>query len=230
MTGFLLASAKAGGEQAAETAHYLFFVGPLGVTKAIVTMWAIMGIIVILGALAGLSAKRIPTGVQNVMEFALEGLEDLIAGVMDRERARAFLPLLGSFFLFILISNYSGLLPGSHEFFTAPTSRWGVTAGLAAVVFFSVQLFGLAKNGIYHFKHMVEPIYLAPLMLPLGIIEELVRPFSLSLRLVANISGGETVLFALAAAIPYFLPISTLLLELIFGFIQAFIFTILPSL
>ena len=153
----------------------------------------------------------------------MEALLGLLEQVMDRKRAVQYLPLLGSFFLFIIVSNYSGLIPGAGEIkgFKAPTSHWGVTAGLAIVVFVAVQLNGIRKKGLKYFKHFAEPVMMAPLMIPLNILEEVVKPFSLSLRLAANIYGGEAVplvliLYRISYRLRYLAWRS-------FGFIQAFI-------
>jgi len=236
MNWFHFASAAHGAaeEAGAHGGDIVFTIPGIGVevTSVVTTMWVIMALLVLLGWLTVRGLQRLPEGrLQNVMEMVVEGLLGLLEQVMDRERAVKYLPLLGSFFLFILISNYSGLIPGAGEIkgFKAPTSHWGVTAGLAIVVFAAVQYNGVRQKGLKYFKHFVEPVMMAPLMLPLNILEELVKPFSLSLRLVANIYGGEVVLAGLLMAIPYFLPITVLGLEVVFGFIQAFIFTVLAA-
>jgi len=214
------------------TSDVLFRVFGLEVTGAVTTMWAVMALVIAVLWLAARRIERIPRSrAQSLVEIAIAGGENLFSSVMSPRRTRQFLPLLGSFFAFILVCNYSGLIPGAGEFrgFKPPTSHWGVTAGLAAIAFLATQYAGIRSKGLRYFRHFVEPLFLAPLMLPLSMIEELVRPFSLSLRLFANIFGGETVLLALLLVIPYFLPITVLVLELIFGFVQAFIFTLLTA-
>jgi len=204
----------------------------LEVTSVETTTWGVMLLVLLVVWLGTRNLGRVPrTRTQALLEIAVDGLRAFFAPIIGEENARAFLPFLGSLFIFILVSNYSGLLPGAGHLrgLKAPTSNWGVTAGLATVVFVAVQYTGIRRKGLGYFKHMVEPLYLAPLLLPLGIIEELVRPFALSLRLVANIFGGETVVLALLMATPWFLPIIPLGLELIFGAIQAFIFTFLTA-
>jgi F-type H+-transporting ATPase subunit a len=229
-----LGAAAGHGSEAAAHGDVFFrvpFVG-LEVTSAETTMWAIMVLVLALAWAGTRRLERLPrTRLQSLLEMMVDGFEGFFASLIGRENARAFLPFLGSLFIFILLSNYAGLLPGAGHVpgLMAPTSNWGVTAGLATVVFLTVQYTGVKRRGLAYFKHMVEPWYLAPLMLPLGIIEELVRPFALSLRLVANIFGGETVVLALLLATPWFVPIIPLALELIFGLIQAFIFTFLTA-
>ncbi|MCL4426191.1 MAG: F0F1 ATP synthase subunit A [Firmicutes bacterium] len=222
-----------GGEGGGQAGGAFFSLLGLEVTGAVTTMWGIMFLVLLLAWVGTRRLERVPRSrLQGFLEWVVETLVDFYGGITGRERALQLVPLVGAFFIFILLANYSGLLPGAGHVFPwllAPTSHWSVTAGLAVVVFFTTQYFGIRKKGLGYYKHMVEPLFLSPLLLPLGILEELVRPFSLSLRLYANIFGGEMVVAAMVAAIPYFLPIATLLLELIFGLIQAIIFTVLTS-
>lgn len=209
----------------------LFNVFGLEVTGAVVTMWVIMFVIFVFAFIATRKLERIPrTRIQSLVELGVDGGIEFFSGVLGRDRAKAFLPILGSFFVLILVCNYSGLIPGAGMFpwFKPPTSHWGITGGLAAVVFLMTQYFGIRAKGLRYFKHLIEPIFLAPLMLILGIIEEFVRPFALSLRLFANIFGGETVLAGLLQSLP-FLALFVLFLEVVFGFIQAFIFSMLTA-
>lgn len=230
MSWWTLAAADSGGHHT----DVFFKIPGLGleVTSLETTAWGIMALVLVLVWLGTRNLQRIPgTRLQSLMELMVDGLEKFFAPIIGAQNARAFLPLLGSFFIFILLANYSGLLPGSGHVpgLKAPTSNWGVTAGLAVIVFVAVQFMGIRRRGLGYFKHMVDPWYMSPLLLPLGVIEEFVRPFALSLRLVANIFGGEIVVLALLMAIPYFLPIVPLALEIIFGAIQAFIFTFLTA-
>lgn len=218
-------AAEAGGE---EGPQILFDILGLPVTSETTTMWGIMLLLIIASYFATRNMKRIPTGIQNVMEFAVESLINLLAGVMGEKRAKRFLPLLGSLFLFILISNYSGILPGAGHTpgLKAPTSNWSVTLGLALVVIVSVQIFGVRERGLSYFKHFFQPI---PVMFPLNIIEQITRPVSLSLRLFGNVYGEEMVVAGLFALVPLFLPLPMMFLGLLFGFIQAFVFTLLAT-
>ncbi len=221
-------------EGAAEHSDILFVIPGvnLPVTSAVTTMW---GVMLFLFAIAIIGTRRMQIvprrRSQALVEFIVDGLLSFLGTLIGKKRARQFLPILASFFLFILFSNYSGLLPGAGHVrgLRQPTSNWGVTAGLAGIVFVLVLFYGIKERGFKYFAHMFQPIYLAPLLVPLGLIEEVVRPFALSLRLVANMFGGETVVLALLMAIPYFLPIIPMALEIIFGAIQAFIFTFLTA-
>lgn len=213
---------------AAEASPVLFSVLGLEVTSRVTTMWAIMAVLVLVSFLATRNMQRIPHGVQNLMEWAVESLLNFFAGIMGYEKARRFLPLLVTLFIFILLSNYSGLIPGAGEIpgLAAPTSTWSVTAGLAIVVFFATHVSGFMAHGWRYLKHFTQPLFF---MLPLKIIEEFVRPLSLSLRLYGNIFGEEMVIVSLLGIIPYFVPIAMMGLSLLMGFIQALVFTLLSS-
>ena len=208
--------------------EYLFHIGPLGVTSYVTTQWGIMVIIAIVSILATRNMKRLPTGVQNFVETVLEMLLNFFSGILGEERARMYFPFLGTMFIFILMSNYSGLLPGAGHIhgLAAPSSTWSVTAGLAICVFFATHYFGVKAQGLKYFKSFTQPVFL---MLPLNLVEQCVRPLSLSLRLYGNIFGEEMTLAVLLGLVPWFVPITMMGLSLLLGFIQAVVFTLLSS-
>lgn len=228
--GFLIAStAAAAGEH---VSHALFEIPGIGlaVTSEVTTMWAIMLLLFIGGWLVTRNLKREPAGLQNAMEMVIDAFINTMYGpVMGKKKARQYLPLLGTFFLFIIVSNYSGLLPGAGSLpgFKPPTSTLSVTIGLAAIVFFATHIAGVKENGLRYFKHFTEPYIF---FLPINVLEEFVKPLSLSLRLFGNIFGEEMLLAVLLTQIaPYLIPVPIMGLDLIFGFIQAFIFSMLAS-
>jgi F-type H+-transporting ATPase subunit a len=189
-----------------------------------------MLLLAIVSFLATRKLEFIPTRrIQIFMEMVLEMIIGFLTQVMgDREKVKRYLPLLGTFFMLILISNYSGILPGAGHIngLAAPTSTLSVTAAFAIVVFFATHYYGIKENGLGYFKHFVQPI---AILLPLNIIEEFTRPLSLALRLYGNIYGEEMVVFALFSLVPLFLPLPIQFLGLLFGFIQAFVFTLLAA-
>ncbi|NPV90709.1 MAG: F0F1 ATP synthase subunit A [Firmicutes bacterium] len=174
------------------------------------------------------NAQRIPSGVQNVAEAILEALLGFFAGVLGEDRARKYTPLLATFFLFILFSNYSGLIPGAGVIpgFKPPTSNWNVTGALAIIVLFSVHFLGVRAKGLSHFKHWLEPFVF---FLPLNLLEEVARPMSLTLRLFGNIFGEETILLFLLGMAPFLVPVALMGLSLLLAAIQALVFTILAT-
>ncbi|MGD0153763.1 MAG: F0F1 ATP synthase subunit A [Thermacetogeniaceae bacterium] len=212
-------------ESGSEIVFYMF---GWPITSYITTMWGIMVVLLVIGFIVSSRLQKVPGRFQMLAEYALGGLLNFFSSMMGQERARRYFPLLGTLFLFILFSNWSGILPGAGHItgFHPPTSTWSVTAALAIVVFVSVQFIGIREKGWHYFGRFFQPI---PLMFPLEVIQELVKPLSLSLRLYGNIYGEEMVAAVLLSLAPYFSPIPMQLLGLLFGFIQALVFTTLTA-
>lgn len=206
----------------------LFHIGPLEVTSEVTTMWGVMILILVVCFVGTRNMKRIPSGLQNVLEFGIEMYENFFTDILGEKRARKYMPILASFFILILCSNYSGLLPlsGTLPGLKPPTSNVSVTGALAIVVFFLCIFLGLQTKGLGWFKHFLEPI---PLLLPINILEQFTRPLSLALRLYGSIYGEEMVVASLAALVPFLLPLAMQVLGILFGAIQAFVFTLLAS-
>ena len=210
-----------------ETTNVLFSIGPLEVTRSVVTMWVI---IVILGLVSWLATRRlkdVPGPLQNAAEMAVSKLRDYFAGTMGPDNARRYFPVMATFFIFIVVSNYSGLLPGAGKAFAVPTASLSTTAGLAIVAFFTTHVIGVKRKGVLgYLKSFLTPF---ALMLPLNLIEQVVRPFSLALRLYGNLYGEEMVTEQLGHIFPLVLPLVMQVLSLLFCLIQAVVFTMLLS-
>ncbi len=224
--------ASTGGEEsAAHAGGELFSIFGLEVSSVVTTMWGLMIILTLVAYFATRRMGKVPNSrLQNFMEFTVETILNFLTQIMGSEKnARKYLPLLASFFILILASNYSGLLPGAGHTrgLQAPTSTLSVTAAFALVVFFATHYYGIKTKGLKYFKHFIEP---SPFLLPLNIVEEFVKPLSLSLRLYGNIFGEEMVVASLFALVPLFVPLPMMLLGVFFGLIQAFVFTLLASL
>ncbi|HHV35573.1 MAG TPA: F0F1 ATP synthase subunit A, partial [Syntrophomonadaceae bacterium] len=194
----------------------------------VTTMWGIMLFMLLVFVVATRKLDKVPGRFQCMVEYTVEALLNFFSGIMGREQARRYFPLLATLFLFILISNWSGLLPfaGHVEGFRPPTSTLSVTAGLAVIAFVATQIAGFREKGLGYLKSFFQPFFI---MFPLNLIEELVRPLSLSLRLFGNIFGEEMVVVVLLSMAPYFAPIPMQLLGILFGFIQALVFTTLTA-
>jgi F-type H+-transporting ATPase subunit a len=139
-----------------------------------------------------------------------------------------YLPLVGTLFVFILCSNYLGLVPG----FMAPTSSINVTLGCALTIWVYYHFHGFKEQGVVNYiKHFAlppgSPIWMAPLMFIIEIISHLSRVMSLSLRLFGNIFGEELVIAILFGLVPFIIPLPMMFLGLITGGLQAFIFVLL---
>ena len=203
--------------------------------------------IALLCIVAWLATRRMEKNADQAskLQMAVEWAYDLFSGfileVMGPE-GKQFIPLLGTFFFYILVMNFMGLVPG----FEAPTSRLSMTAALAVVAFVFVQYCGFRKHGPKYLMHFLgeklEPKILwylmMPLMLIVHVVGELARPLSLALRLFGNIFGDDTsamqflLLGAMVTSIIYIpMPFQIVMLGfgLLFSLIQAVVFTLLTA-
>ena len=206
-----------------------FHIGPVPVDHLVITQWVIIAVIGIIAFSATKNMQLVPRGLQNAFEMAIIFTYDFFTQLMDEEHvAKKWAPLLTSFFLFILFSNYSGLIPGAAhvEGFQPPTSNWNVTATLALITFFSVHIAGFSEHGGHYFGHFLSPSWA---MLPLNLIEEVAHPLSLTFRLFGNIFGEEMVIAFLLFMAPFLVPSIIMGLSLLLGAIQAIVFTILSA-
>ena len=150
--------------------------------------WLSMAIIIVSLIAVIVSLKTVPRGLQNAFELIVSFIEGYITDIMGEKGLRYF-PLVITAFTFILVANYVGLIPG----FISPTANISTTAGWAIVVFIFYQYVGVSKKGLKYFKHFLGPVpAMAPFMVIMETISEFARPFSLAVRLFANIFGGET--------------------------------------
>ena len=138
---------------------------------------------------------------------------------------KAFFPIIGSLFLFILTCNLLGLFPG----FMSPTSNINVTLGCAIIVFVYYHFHGFKTHGfVKYMAHFAGPsLVLAPLLFPIEIISHLARPFSLSVRLFGNIFAEEMIITSLNGIFPFLIALPVMMLALFASTVQAFIFIVL---
>jgi F-type H+-transporting ATPase subunit a len=211
----------------------------LSITSLVISLWLATAAVFMFFFLVSRRLKQVPGKLQGVAEVMVLFLRDEVAGQIKDNRS-AWLPFIIALFFFVLANNLIGLIPG-----LAPaTSNVNVTATLAVMVFLIVQIAGIKKNGLkgYCKSFLPEgiPIIIAVLMLPVEIISQLAKPFSLTIRLFANIFAGHAVIFTLISLIFLFknyfiipLPllgnVCILAFEIFVAFIQAFIFTYLSS-
>ena len=186
--------------------------------------WLIMGILLGLGLLASRGISLVPAGAQNVFELIIGGLEEFMVDVTGEE-GRAFFPYIGTVFLFILVCNLIGLLPG----FFSPTANINTPLSLALCTFVYTHYLGVKYHGVKYIKHFLGPIpWLAPLFFPIELIGHSARVLSLTLRLFGNIMGEDLVLAILLLLAGKFLaPLPMMFLAVFTSAVQAFIFTLL---
>jgi F-type H+-transporting ATPase subunit a len=158
---------------------------------------------------------------RNMFETLAESLYGFVEGAMGESGAKRFYPLIGALFVFILFANLFALIPG----FSAPTDTLKTNVGIALLVFLLTHIYGIKEHGAAYFKHFLGPVpVLIPLMLPIEIISHLVRPVSLSLRLMGNMLADHKVVMSFFALVPILVPLPFLLLGLLVCFIQALVF------
>ncbi len=161
--------------------------------------------------------------VRNVMEVLVEivvGLSDSIIG----KKGRKYVPLFGSLFLFILLANFLGLVPG----FTPPTSDFFSNLGMGLIVFVAYHYFGVREHGARYFKQFIGPmLLLAPLFIMIEFFSHVFRPISLSIRLFGNMFGDHLVLEIFSNLTKVVIPVAFYILGSLVSVIQAAVFTIL---
>jgi F-type H+-transporting ATPase subunit a len=200
----------------------LFRVGPVGVTRPVVTTWAIMFVLATASWALTRRLALTPTRRQTVLELLVTGILNQIEEVI-RSDARPLLPLLGTLFIFLLAANISGVLPGVQ----APTAQFETDAALALIVFLAVHVFGVRARGLIgYLGSFAQPKII---MLPLNVLSEVTRTFSLMVRLFGNIMSGEFLIALVLALAGLLLPIPLMALELLIGVVQAYIFTVLAT-
>ena len=211
----------------------------VSISNTILTTWLVIAVILLIAVFARLTLKRIPGRFQNFVEWAWEALENWAHG-LGGEGVRRHIPLYIAFFLFIVFSNWSGLIPliGKVHFLRAPTSDVNVTIGLALVVFIYFQFQGFRTLGVRNYLGKFFPfgafrregIAGGLIGLFVGLIEfllEFIKPITLAMRLFGNIYGGEVALGVITALTIVIIPAAFLLLEGLLNFVQALIFSTL---
>jgi F-type H+-transporting ATPase subunit a len=185
--------------------------------------WVAMLLLIVLGWLATRKISLVPKGAQNFFEVLIGGIEDFVVQNMG-EAGRKVFPVLAALFLFILVGNLFGLVPGMD----APTANVNTNLAMAVFVFLYYQFWGFKLHGVHYIKHFMGPVWwLAPLMLIIEIIGHFARILSLTLRLFGNIKGEEIVLALLFILAPIVSTIPITLLFLLMKSMQAFIFFML---
>ncbi len=200
----------------------LFQLGPVPISRPVVTTWAIMALLTAVSWL-GLRRASVHAGtLQTVLEIVVETLEKQVYEIIRRD-PWPYLPLLGTLFIFLIFANLSAIVPGMKP----PTGHIETPAALAAIVFLSVHYFGVRSRGLVEYaRRYTKP---NPLLLPLNVLSEITRTFSLMIRLFGNIMSHELVIAIVVFLAGLLLPIPFMLLGILIGIIQAYIFTVLAA-
>jgi len=217
----------------------------LSITSLVCFQWLAMIILLVAFFRAGRKYRKHPLkppkGLQNLLETIFVFIRDdvVLPNIPSRKAAYKLLPYFVSLFVFILLMNLFGLIPGGHT----ATGALGTTAGLALTALFVINGTAIRQIGLKNWlKHLLggAPWYLFFIMVPIEIISLFTKPFALTVRLFANMTAGHVILLSLVGLIFYLksivmaavaVPFSIFMyaLELLVAFLQAFIFTILTA-
>lgn len=202
--------------------------GIFDITGEVVMMWVILALVALFSLLATRRLRERPGALQNIAEAGVAYLDGFFSGILGKERGRKYLPFLGSLFIFIIFSNYSGLFPGvgMTDYIKAPTASLSVGLTLGLIAFLFLQGAGLRAGVGHYFRRFVSPVFF---MLPLLLLDEFIKPASLALRLYGNVFGEETVTEELYKILPIGAPVIMMGLSVLFCAIQAVVFTMLVS-
>lgn len=230
-------------------AEKLFSFGTFPVTNAFLIGAIVSGALMLVTRRIVEQWKEVPRGAQNVFEIIIESLLDLVQSVtQDRKQALSFFPLIATIFLFVLVSNWAGLLPGlgtvgiygehnGHHtiipFLRSTSADLNFTLALSLIVVLTIQFTGIAAMGIVKYG---KKFFVSPFHKPYGIgtavgilelVSEVGKTISFTFRLFGNVFAGEVLLTVMLHLVPYFLPLPFLFLEIFVGFIQAVVFAML---
>jgi len=198
----------------------LFHVGPVAITEPVIITWVIMSLLVTFAIAVTRRLSLIPSKAQTVLELFVAAIDGQIRGTMQVEPG-PYRALIGTIFIFILLANWSSLVPGVEP----PTAHLETDAALAAIVFCATIFYGIGTRGLAgYLGTFAEPTWI---MIPLNIVEQITRTFSLIVRLFGNIMSGVFIGAIVLSLAGLFVPIPFMALDLLTGAIQAYIFTVL---
>jgi F-type H+-transporting ATPase subunit a len=198
----------------------VFHIGPLEITTTVITTWIIL---LVLGLLCWLLTRQLsdrPGPLQTAVEALVTIIENAVADVAPYQ-VKLLMPFIGSLWIFLVITNLSGLIPGVHS----PTRDLSATSALAIVVFFSVHWYGIRIQGIKaYLAHYLQP---SPILLPFHIVSEITRTLALAIRLFGNIMSLEMAALLILLVAGFLAPVPILMLHIIEALVQAYIFGML---
>lgn len=213
------------------------------VSNTLLMSWISIILLIVFGFFVKSRLKVIPGKIQNLTEVLIEAMENFMTTVTgDKEKARRFFPLIATLFIFILISNWMGILPGVGSIglikhgeegltplFRSTNSDINMTLALAIISVMATQIFGISMVGFFHhFSRFIS--FKGPIQFFIGILEliaEMAKIISFSFRLFGNIFAGEVLLMVIFFLVPLIVPLPFMALEIFVGFIQALVFSML---
>lgn len=216
-------------------------IGNFMITNTLVTSWVVTALLIGLGIWGGWKPKLAPSKKQNFFELIIETVLDFFVDVWgDRAKVTKYFAFLATFFVFILISNWFGLIPGVGtigfyergefvSFLRSLNSDLNATIAWAIISVVTTQIAGVVALGVG--KHLGKFFnFKSPIDFFVGILElisEISKIISFSFRLFGNVFAGEVLLVVMMFLVPYILPLPFFMLEMFVGLIQALVFTTL---
>ncbi|MCS0497041.1 F0F1 ATP synthase subunit A [Ancylobacter sp. MQZ15Z-1] len=198
----------------------LFHVGPIPITSPVLVTWAIMIALALICRFATARLTLEPSRFQAVLELLVSTVDGLVADTMQSEPAR-YRALIGTILIYVLIANWSSLIPGIEP----PTAHLETDAALAFIVFCATIYYGVRALGLGgYLRTFAEPSWV---MIPLNVVEQITRTFSLLVRLFGNIMSGVFVIGIVLSLAGLLVPIPFMALDLLTGAVQAYIFAVL---
>lgn len=207
-----------------ETVFKIPVFGGIGVSESVVVTWVIMAVLVLLSIIFVRNLKvENPGKVQMVLEAAISWIQNFFEGIIGKENKR-YIPYLITVILYLGVSNIIGLFG-----FKPPTKDLNVTAALAIMSMFLIEYSGIHRNGVKHWvKHFAQPV---PVVAPIMVLEIVIRPLSLCMRLFGNVLGAFVIMELLKAVIPVLVPIPfSCYFDIFDGLLQAYVFVFLTAL
>ncbi|ERN41832.1 F0F1-type ATP synthase, subunit a [Rubidibacter lacunae KORDI 51-2] len=200
--------------------------------QVFITSWFVIGLLLLVTIAGTRNLQRVPSGLQNLLEYALDFIRNLARDQIGEKEYRPWVPFVGTLFLFIFVSNWSGALmpwklislPESE--LAAPTMDINTTVALALLTSLAYFFAGFSKRGLGYLKRYIQP---TPILLPINILEDFTKPLSLSFRLFGNILADELAVAVLVLLVPLFVPLPLMALGLFTSAIQALIFATLAA-
>ena len=227
------------------SAEKLFTSPLLNVSNTLLTSWLAMAILILLAFLGTRKISMVPGGFQNLLELIIDGLFNFFNSVWENpKKTKKYFSLLATFFLFIIFSNWLGLLPGvgsigftevhhGEEVFVpllrSVNSDLNSTLSWAIISVFLVQVFGITSLGVLQYSKKFFN-FSNPINFFVGLLElvsEFAKIVSFSFRLFGNVFAGEVLLVVITGLVPFFVPLPFYAMELFVGFVQALVFTML---
>ena len=204
------------------TLEPMFQIGSVAITEPVVVSWAVIAALAGLSALATRRLSLMPLKTQATLELLVSTIDNQIRDTMQGDPA-PFRALIGSIFLFVLVSNWSSLIPGVEP----ATAHIETDAAMALIIFVATVAWGVRSRGIGgYLKTFAEPSWV---MIPLNVVEQFTRTFSLIVRLFGNVMSGVFIIGIILSLAGLLVPIPLMALDLLTGAVQAYIFAVLAT-